>query len=150
VLARRVTEMLGYSGHCYVVHCFKDMSSRDLLLRRVTDAQGDTQWTATPLLKAAKTGALCVLDGLEQLPPATLAALQSLLSDREATLLDGSRLTSFARYQHLLKNFSREELTSRRVFPILPSFRVLALARPPRTPAEKGSGGDAKLPWLLD
>jgi hypothetical protein len=61
------------------------------------------------------------------------------LHDRELTLFDGTRLVRWDRYQTLLELVgSANVLTSRKVFPIRPSFRVVALAAPP----------SLKTPWL--
>jgi hypothetical protein len=61
------------------------------------------------------------------------------LQDRELTLFDGTRLVRWDRYQTLLELVgSAKVLTSRKVFPIRPSFRVVALAAPP----------SLKTPWL--
>ena len=74
------------------LHCFKDMTARDLLQRRATDAAGDTRWEPSPLLRAARRGALLVLDGLHRLKPEVLASLAALLQDGSTQLFDGERL----------------------------------------------------------
>jgi MoxR-like ATPase len=137
---------------------FKDISSRDLLQRRGTDNDGNTVWTSTPLVDAALTGGLCILDGLDRVPPATLQALRRLIEDRELTLFDGTRLMRSDRYEMLLqRGHSRAELDRLRIFPVLPSFRIIALANPPTAPgmagpSGRGSAGGAATaaPWLLE
>ena len=62
------------------------MSSRDLLQRRATNDQGDTVWQDSPLLRAARSGALCILDGVHRLQNDALAALAPLLQDRQCCL----------------------------------------------------------------
>ena len=67
---------------------YKDMTSRDLLLRRVTKknelaAVQDTAWEYSPLIRAAMDGQIAVLDNIDRLPPTTLATLASLIQDRQ-------------------------------------------------------------------
>jgi MoxR-like ATPase len=44
---------LGYQRGVRVVHCYKDMTSRDLLQRRITKENGDTQWEYSPLIQVS-------------------------------------------------------------------------------------------------
>jgi hypothetical protein len=62
------------SGGAGVVHVYlyKDMTVRELLQRRVTDGAGNTRWEMGPLARAALSGALVVLDGLDRLSSATV------------------------------------------------------------------------------
>ncbi|KAL6063347.1 von Willebrand factor A domain containing 8, partial [Balamuthia mandrillaris] len=134
-----------------VIHCFKDMTSRDLLQRRVTDENGDTSWQPSPLILAALHGELAVLDGVHRLPRTTLSMLQRLISDREISLFDGTQLVRQERYHrmltllvkarrrqqqqtqsssdtnndHSLQDECIEELKKRKVYPVHPSFRVI-------------------------
>lgn len=69
---------------------YKDMTSRDLTLRRVTkDVKNsnslvqDTAWEYSPLINAAIHGHLAVLDHIDRLPPTTLSTLASLIQDRQ-------------------------------------------------------------------
>jgi MoxR-like ATPase len=136
----------------HTVHLFKDMSSRDLLQRRSTDAEGNTVWHTAEIVNAALTGGLAILDGLERVPPATLQVLRRLIEDRELTLFDGTRLLRHDRYLHLLRTHTPEELGKLRIFPVLPSFRVLALACPPSVPGAVAAAGasGAVTSWLLE
>jgi hypothetical protein len=54
------------------VYLYKDMTVRELLQRRVTDGAGNTRWEMGPLARAALSGALVVLDGLDRLSSATV------------------------------------------------------------------------------
>src|SRR5690606_4947539 len=45
------------------LHVFADMTSRDLLQRRVTGRSGATLWRDSPLVAAMREGGLFVLDG---------------------------------------------------------------------------------------
>ncbi|CAE8646894.1 unnamed protein product, partial [Polarella glacialis] len=99
-LARRFAAVLGFpSAKVFTLHVYKDMTSRDLFQRHSTDASGDTRWEPSPLLTAALTGGLCVLDGLQRLRPDTLAALQTLCSDQDVDLPDGTRLCRPDRFE---------------------------------------------------
>ena len=73
------------------------MTSQDLLQRRRLDERGNTSWELTPVVEAALTGSLAILDGLHRLRPDGLVALQRLLSDGEAVLFDGTRLLTHVR-----------------------------------------------------
>ena len=73
-----------------VVQVFKDMTSRDLLQRRVTNDRGDTDWESSPLVQAALSGRIAVLDGIHRLEPGALATLNELCHDRNLTLYDGT------------------------------------------------------------
>mmetsp|Transcript_34232 Transcript_34232/g.54834 ORF Transcript_34232/g.54834 Transcript_34232/m.54834 type:complete len:665 (-) Transcript_34232:2842-4836(-) len=86
-IIRRFASTIG--SHVFYFPLFKDMSSQDLLQRRTTTAQGDTVWIPSPLTLACMYGGVVVLDGLEQVPPWTLATLQSLYSERFLVLPDG-------------------------------------------------------------
>ncbi|KAG1231508.1 hypothetical protein G6F68_019195 [Rhizopus microsporus] len=105
------------------------MSSRDLLQRRSTTIKGDTIWENSLLVEAAILGRLAVLDGIEALSYGTLNTLQRLCSDRETQLPDGTRLINARRYEKLLKSQTQKELQEKRLVPIHPSFRIIALAR---------------------
>jgi hypothetical protein len=62
-----------------VVFVYSDMTARDLLQRRATGDDQETLWQPTPLTIAARTGRLCILDGLQRLPPGAVTALLRLL-----------------------------------------------------------------------
>lgn len=64
------------------VYLYKDMTSRDLLQQRCTDAVGDTRWRHSHVIEAAVSGQLLVLDGVDRLESDTLASLHQLLDDR--------------------------------------------------------------------
>uniref|UniRef100_A0AAQ5Y816 von Willebrand factor A domain-containing protein 8 n=1 Tax=Amphiprion ocellaris TaxID=80972 RepID=A0AAQ5Y816_AMPOC len=110
-----------------------DMTARDLLQQRYTLPNGDTAWRPSPLVTAAIEGKLLLLDGIHRVNLGTLAVLSRLLHDRELDLYDGTRLMRWDRYQTLKEDlqFSDKQLQERSIFPIHPSFRVLALAEPP-------------------
>ncbi|CEG83438.1 hypothetical protein RMATCC62417_17358 [Rhizopus microsporus] len=139
-LVRQFARRLGYTID--YIPLYRDMSSRDLLQRRSTTERGDTIWENSLLVEAAIHGRLAILDGIEALSYGTLNTLQRLCSDRETQLPDGTRLINAHRYEKLIKKLSLEELEAKKLIPIHPSFRIIALA--------KASGqGDAKAgSWL--
>ncbi|XP_037343972.2 von Willebrand factor A domain-containing protein 8 [Pungitius pungitius] len=145
VIAREFAEMLGYSIEPLML--YQDMTARDLLQQRFTLPNGDTAWRPSPLVTAAIEGKLLLLDGIHRVNLGTLAVLSRLLHDRELDLYDGTRLLRWDRYQTLKEQlqFSDEQLKERSVFPIHPSFRVLALAEPP---VVGGAGSRGQQQWL--
>ena len=76
-----------------------ELTSRDLLQRRVTDASGATTWVDSAIVQAARRGALCLLDGIHRIPPPALMALQRLLLDGTLDLPDGERLQAHANFR---------------------------------------------------
>lgn len=143
VIAKEFAEMLGYSTE--PVMLYQDMTARDLLQQRYTLPNGDTAWRPSPLVTAAIEGKLLLLDGIHRVNLGTLAVLSRLLHDRELDLYDGTRLLRWDRYQTLKEQlqFTDEQLKEKSIFPIHPSFRVLALAEPPVVGAAP-SGGSSK------
>lgn len=51
------------------------MSARDLLQKRITIEGGDTVWQVSPVVGAALSGKLLILDGLHRLHPSTGSVL---------------------------------------------------------------------------
>ncbi|ELR24984.1 ATPase family protein [Acanthamoeba castellanii str. Neff] len=158
-LVKEFAERLGYASNIQIVNCYKDMTSRDLLQRRITKP-----------------------NGAHRLPATTLSMLQRLVSDREITLFDGTRLVRVDRYQRMVKVLLEQktkssgaenhegddeaddeesemerrmgvdrlreteeattgdawdqakverELKRRKIVPISPAFRIVVLANPP-------------------
>lgn len=126
-LVRHFARNLGYTID--YIPLYRDMSSRDLLQRRSTTPKGDTIWENSLLVEAAVHGHLAILDGIEALSYGTLNTLQRLCADRETQLPDGTRLISSHRYAKLLRKQTAEELEAKRLIPVHPSFRIMALAR---------------------
>ncbi|KAJ8404599.1 hypothetical protein AAFF_G00334620 [Aldrovandia affinis] len=131
VIAREFAEMLGYNVEPIML--YQDMTARDLLQQRYTLPNGDTAWRASPLVTAAQEGKLVLLDGIHRVNLGTLSVLSRLIHDRELSLYDGTRLLRSDRYQALKEELqlSDQELQERSVFPVHPSFRIVALAEPP-------------------
>lgn len=127
-LAKWFSHLLGYDATLFSL--YKDMSPRDLLMRRGSSKEGDTVWDYSPLVKAAIEGNVCILDGADKLSPNTLATIQSLFVDREICLPDGTRLL------RPRDGFGNEEPSNSPTdgpvaLPVHDSFRVIALASPP-------------------
>ncbi|KAM4558944.1 von Willebrand factor A domain-containing protein 8 [Odontesthes bonariensis] len=146
VIAREFAEMLGYSIEPIML--YQDMTARDLLQQRYTLPNGDTAWRPSPLVTAAIEGKLLLLDGIHRVNLGTLAVLSRLLHDRELDLYDGTRLLRWDRYQTVKEQLqlSDQQLQDRSIFPIHPSFRVLALAEPPVVGASSSSSRGQQ--WL--
>ncbi|XP_060050736.1 von Willebrand factor A domain-containing protein 8 isoform X2 [Erinaceus europaeus] len=131
VIAKNFADTLGYNIEPIML--YQDMTARDLLQQRYTLPNGDTAWRASPLITAALEGKLVLLDGIHRVNAGTLAVLQRLIHDRELSLYDGSRLLREDRYSRLKEELqlSDEQLQKRLIFPVHPSFRIIALAEPP-------------------
>ena len=129
-LARQFGHALGYS-HLETLFLHEEMTSRDLFQRRATNRQGESTWEPSPLLQAMQNGGLCVLDGLQQLRPGSLASLIQVIQDREVALYDGTRFVSPWRWKVLVSlGLTSEQLSSRGLRWTHPTFRLVALATP--------------------
>ncbi|XP_034521130.1 von Willebrand factor A domain-containing protein 8 isoform X3 [Ailuropoda melanoleuca] len=131
VIAKNFADNLGYNVEPIML--YQDMTARDLLQQRYTLPNGDTAWRSSPLVNAALEGKLALLDGIHRVNAGTLAVLQRLIHDRELSLYDGSRLLREDRYKRLKEELqvSDAQLRKRSIFPVHPSFRIIALAEPP-------------------
>ncbi|KAL7742632.1 hypothetical protein ACLKA6_002000 [Drosophila palustris] len=119
---------------------YEDMNSRDLLQQRVTNTEGDTIWQDSPLVRAAKNGSVVILNGLHRIHRSTAVVLQRILHDRELQLYDGTTLLRRDRYDELLsQGLNEEQLKARGLLPIHESFRVVALAEPPKLDSNHNS-----------
>lgn len=119
-IANQFASLLGYDLNLF--HMYQEMTSRDLFMRRGTDPEtGETSWEESLLVRAARLGELCVLDGVEKLRPDVLAGLHSFVNDRDTFLPDGRRLVG---EDHTHENVS---VDSQNVVKVHPSFRLLAL-----------------------
>jgi von Willebrand factor A domain-containing protein 8 len=118
-LAEHFAAVTGYHVHLFPL--YKEMTATDLLLR-LTSASTESQrgWAESPLLQAARTGQVCILDGIEKLSRDTLATLQGFLTDREIFLPDGTKLVHTKGDEAMDSDLPMGA--------IHPSFRVIALA----------------------
>ncbi|CAG8469528.1 17842_t:CDS:10 [Acaulospora morrowiae] len=129
-LIRYFAKNLGYDIE--YIPLYKDMSARDLLQRRGTTFSGDTIWENSSLVKAAISGNLALMDGIDMLSFGTLVTLQRLVKEREVSLPDGRQLIHPERYKKLIEKhgFNNESLKKKLIFPVHPAFRIVALGRP--------------------
>ena len=74
ILVNQFARILGYSTE--PVTLYQDMSSRDLFQQRTTLPSGDTGWKMQPLLLAAISGRLAILDGVHRLDTSTLTIIR--------------------------------------------------------------------------
>lgn len=54
---------------------YQDMTARDFVQQRTTTPAGDTIWRDSALIRAAKTGAIAVLDGIHRIHNSTICVL---------------------------------------------------------------------------
>jgi len=130
-----------------------EITSHDLLLRRSTDpSTGETLWEDSPLMRAARQGEICVLDGIEKLRPDVLSSIQSLIVDRDIALPDGRRVLRHDRIDITVDAAIEDSIVA-----VHPSFRVIALASLPKeagnrwiTPNLMAMFSTIRLPLLPD
>ncbi|XP_055954220.1 von Willebrand factor A domain-containing protein 8-like [Argiope bruennichi] len=136
-LIRKFASLLNYPVEMLML--YNDMTARDLLQQRITDEKGNTLWRSTQLIQAAESGKLLVLDGLQRLHSSTFSVLRRLVHDREMQLYDGTRLLRHDRYDTLkeMLNLPDEVMKENKIIRIHPSFRIVALAEPPKTQSMK-------------
>jgi MoxR-like ATPase len=148
-ILRALIQLLGYDSE--FIPLYKDMSARDLLQRRSTNLSGDTIWENSPLVKAAIEGSIAILDQIEVLSFGTLSSIQQLIQDREISLPDGTLLVKFDKFNKLSQKagYSPKLLAERRVIPIHPSFRIIAIARPSTSTSLRGSWLSAEIANLF-
>ncbi|KAI1297032.1 von Willebrand factor A domain-containing protein 8 [Mortierella claussenii] len=148
-LMRHFGKNLGYKVE--FIPLYKDMSSRDLLQRRSTTFSGDTIWENSALVKAAMSGALAVMDGIDTLSFGTMVSLQRLIHERETAMPDGRKLLRHSHYDQLQAKhgWSFKEMEKRGLLRISPSFRIVALARPVSNGTEGGKPGSWLAPEIV-
>ncbi|KAJ3411077.1 hypothetical protein HDV05_002776 [Chytridiales sp. JEL 0842] len=129
-----------------IVNVYKDMTPRDLMQRRGTKEDGSTCWIDSGLVKAAREGGVCVLEGVEWLVAGGVGVLGSLVDERKLTLPDGSVLMGEESFEALRSksNKTDEELNASGIFKIHPSFRLILTATIPTNP------NPSTTPWLTE
>jgi von Willebrand factor A domain-containing protein 8 len=127
ILLKRFANLLGYKIE--FIPLYKDLSSRDLLVRRDTDNNGNSVWINSGLINAALNGHLAVLDGLDVLSNDTITSLQRLIVDRQVDLPNGRKLISAKAYGDMMKRYewSVDEMIRRGVYKIHEGFRIVGL-----------------------
>lgn len=140
-IVEQFAALFGY--HVEPIMLYQDMTSRDLLQQRHTLPNGDTTWRLSPLVMAALEGSLAVLDGVHRINQGSFGVLHRLIHDRELQLFDGTRLLRKDRFDELLEKTGElpEDMKAKGIYPIHPSFRIVALADPPVT-------GSATQQWI--
>ncbi|KAG0215924.1 von Willebrand factor A domain-containing protein 8 [Mortierella sp. GBA30] len=148
-LMRHFGRNLGYKVE--FIPLYKDMSSRDLLQRRSTTFSGDTIWENSALVKAAMSGALAVMDGIDTLSFGTMVSLQRLVHERETAMPDGRKLLRHSHYDQLQAQhgWGQEQMEKKGLLRISPSFRIVALARPISNGTEGGKPGSWLAPEIV-
>ncbi|KAG0045398.1 von Willebrand factor A domain-containing protein 8 [Gryganskiella cystojenkinii] len=148
-LMRNFGRNLGYKVE--FIPLYKDMSSRDLLQRRSTTFSGDTIWENSALVKAAMSGALAVMDGIDTLSFGTMVSLQRLIHERETAMPDGRKLLRHSHFDQLqaAQGWTLQEMEKRGLLRISPSFRIVALARPVSNGTEGGKPGSWLAPEIV-
>jgi von Willebrand factor A domain-containing protein 8 len=117
-VAKQFCSLVGYDAFVFTMR--NDMTANDLLWQQSDNVnnQHSDSLIETPLLKAARLGQVCILDGIEKLSPDSFAVLQGFLTDRELILPDAIKYTPE----------SLNEKPSNNLRSIHKSFRVIALA----------------------
>lgn len=122
------------------VSLHRDIGESELLQARNLESGGNLSYTDGPVVRAMKTGAILILEGVERAERNVLPLLNNILENREQDLPDGTSLVpahrlDAARREDALHNAGRE--TKSRFQAVDPNFRVIALGLP--TPPYKGN-----------
>lgn len=101
-IARAFGSMLGYTVHGFPL--YQEMAPRDVLQKRITapleDGSGtQSVWMDTPLVSAARSGQMCILDGVDRVDTQTLFTLRALLNDGVLDLPSGERLRAHENFR---------------------------------------------------
>ncbi|KXN89721.1 von Willebrand factor A domain-containing protein 8 [Leucoagaricus sp. SymC.cos] len=115
-LVRVFSELLGYDSE--VLHMYKELGGRELLMRRKIEDGGATTWEPSPLVEAAWSGRLLHLSGLDVIG-STAGSLSRMFQDREAELWEGKRIVGSA---------SLDEIQAGELSVAHPSFRIISTA----------------------
>ncbi|KAG5651686.1 hypothetical protein H0H81_007817 [Sphagnurus paluster] len=109
-------QLLGYDQE--VVHMYKELGGRELVMRRRIQDGGATTWEPSPLIEGAWSGQLLHLSGLDVVG-ATAGSLARFVQDRETELWENKRIVSEA---------SSEEISVGELSVAHPSFRIISTA----------------------
>ncbi|CAH7688707.1 AAA domain-containing protein [Phakopsora pachyrhizi] len=86
--------LLGYQDSIERIHLYKELSGRELLMRRlVNEKDGSTEWTASRLVEAALGGSLVQLNGIDTIG-STIGSIGRLLDEGEVELWNGRRIVA--------------------------------------------------------
>ncbi|XP_006455343.1 hypothetical protein AGABI2DRAFT_226806 [Agaricus bisporus var. bisporus H97] len=115
-LVRIFGELLGYDYE--VLHLYKELGGRELIMRRKIEDGGATTWEPSPLIEGAWSGRLLHLSGLDVIG-STAGSLSRMFQDREVELWEGKRIVGSA---------TRPEIEAGELSVAHPSFRVISTA----------------------
>ncbi|KAI9094100.1 AAA domain-containing protein [Phlyctochytrium arcticum] len=109
-----------------------DLKQRREIVRETTRPGGSltAHWVDGVAVKAAVEGRVLVIEGIEKTERNVLPVLNNLLENREMNLEDGRHIVHHARYDALLKQHSKKELSAWRLVRASEHFRVIALGVP--------------------
>jgi len=112
----------------------QDTTESDLKQRREIK-QGTARYEDCAAVRAAKSGSLLLLDGIEKAERNVMPLLNNLLENREMNCEDSTFLVSPNRFDTLLEEHSIDELNAWKLIRTSHRFRVVALGVPvPRYP----------------
>lgn len=107
-LALHFCEVVGLEAE--LVRITRDTTESDLKVRRELSA-GSALWSDQAPVRAALCGRILILDGIEKAERNVLPTLNNLLENREMALDDGRFLVSSTRYDALLLQVGRLNIT---------------------------------------
>ena len=108
----------------------RDVTESDLKQRREIYNRKDAIWTNQPVVRAALSGSILILEGLENAERNVLPILNNLLENREMHLENGEHIISFEKYTMLREKYSEKELAMEGLKYAHPDFRVVATCVP--------------------
>ncbi|CAD6193433.1 unnamed protein product [Caenorhabditis auriculariae] len=122
---QELSKRLRFDYETMVLH--QDMNSRELIQRRSMKENGDTFWEDSQLVRAARGGLVCVLDGVEAVSSSVLQSLSQLVYHRRLDLPNGERLVGSGEFEKLQQKeeISAEILNSKGIYRIPETFRLL-------------------------
>ncbi|CAB3401465.1 unnamed protein product [Caenorhabditis bovis] len=124
-ILNELSKRLNFNAVSMVLH--QDMNTRELVQRRHIKDNGDTVWEDSQLVKAARDGDVCILDGVETVHPSVLMSLAQLIYHRRFDLPNGNRLVGDDEFARIQKRdaLDERELNNRGLFKIPATFRLV-------------------------